>query len=94
MRKQKSEEAYRLAWPEGVGMSIAEPIFGIDVHPEYQKGFDFEREGARLRVRVHQGFRRPVPGWHRGYTWRVKGLRGPGEGVGDDHRLLPLPGPV
>jgi GH25 family lysozyme M1 (1,4-beta-N-acetylmuramidase) len=28
-------------------MSIAEPIFGIDVHPEYQKGFDFERAKAQ-----------------------------------------------
>jgi GH25 family lysozyme M1 (1,4-beta-N-acetylmuramidase) len=28
-------------------MSIAEPIFGIDVHPEFQKGFDFERAKAK-----------------------------------------------
>jgi GH25 family lysozyme M1 (1,4-beta-N-acetylmuramidase) len=28
-------------------MSIANPIFGIDVHPEYQKGFDFERAKAQ-----------------------------------------------
>ena len=28
-------------------MSIAEPIFGIDVHPEYQKGFDFKRAKAQ-----------------------------------------------
>ena len=28
-------------------MSIAAPIFGIDVHPEYQKGFDFDRAKAQ-----------------------------------------------
>jgi GH25 family lysozyme M1 (1,4-beta-N-acetylmuramidase) len=28
-------------------MSIANPVFGIDIHPEYQKGFDFERAIAQ-----------------------------------------------
>ena len=28
-------------------MSIADPVFGIDVHPEYQRGFDFERAKAQ-----------------------------------------------
>jgi GH25 family lysozyme M1 (1,4-beta-N-acetylmuramidase) len=28
-------------------MSIEDPIFGIDVHPEYQKGLDFERAKAQ-----------------------------------------------
>jgi GH25 family lysozyme M1 (1,4-beta-N-acetylmuramidase) len=28
-------------------MSIADPVFGVDVHPEYQKGFDFDRAKAQ-----------------------------------------------
>ena len=28
-------------------MSIADPVYGVDVHPEYQKGFDFERSKAQ-----------------------------------------------
>jgi GH25 family lysozyme M1 (1,4-beta-N-acetylmuramidase) len=32
-------------WEEAV--NIANPVFGVDVHPEYQKGFDFERAKAQ-----------------------------------------------
>jgi len=28
-------------------MSIADPVFGVDVHPEYQRGFDFDRAKAQ-----------------------------------------------
>jgi hypothetical protein len=28
-------------------MSIAEPIFGVDVHPDYQEGFNFDAALAR-----------------------------------------------
>ena len=28
-------------------MSIAEPIFGVDVHPDYQEGFNFDTALAR-----------------------------------------------
>ena len=28
-------------------MNIANSVFGVDVHPEYQKGFDFERAKAQ-----------------------------------------------